>query len=344
MRIIVATVQVPFIVGGAELHANNLAQNLRRFGHEVEIVTFPFKFTPQSYISDMASFIEKIHFDNFGWVSVDKLIALRFPAYYVRHEDKVVWLLHQHRAVYDLYSEDTADADLRDLKQKITALDTASLERCRRIYANSRNVARRLKHYNGIDSTPLYHPPQGAEQFYCAEPSPYVFYPSRMEPLKRQDLVIEAMRYVKSDIKLILAGIGGLSELCRNLVDKYQLHHRVAILGHISESEKLAYYANSLGVVYAPQDEDYGYVTLEAMLSSKPVITCTDSGGPLEFVEDDQTGYIATPDPQALAEKIDKLAANRQNSKSLGLCGRSLYAQKGINWDNVVNTLLYGSP
>ena len=40
----------------------------------------------------------------------------------------------------------------------------------------------------------------------------------------------------------------------------------------------------ALGVIFPPLDEDYGYVTLEAMLAAKPVITCTDSGGPLEFV------------------------------------------------------------
>ena len=39
----------------------------------------------------------------------------------------------------------------------------------------------------------------------------------------------------------------------------------------------------ALAVAYAPLDEDYGYVSLEAMLSSKAVVTCADSGGPRDF-------------------------------------------------------------
>ena len=39
-------------------------------------------------------------------------------------------------------------------------------------------------------------------------------------------------------------------------------------------------------MVFAPFDEDFGYVTLESFLAHKPVITATDAGGPLEFVED----------------------------------------------------------
>ena len=50
-------------------------------------------------------------------------------------------------------------------------------------------------------------------------------------------------------------------------------------------------YANALAVVYAPIDEDYGYVTLQAFLAGKPVITSSDSGGVLEWVEDGVTGW-----------------------------------------------------
>ncbi|MBW2185840.1 MAG: glycosyltransferase family 4 protein [Deltaproteobacteria bacterium] len=342
MRVIIATVQVPFIVGGAELHARNLEYNLRQAGHEVEIVTFPFKFTPERYISYMMSFISNIHFDNFGWVSVDKLIALRFPAYYVNHENKVVWLLHQHRAVYDLYDDSKADEGLKELKTKIHQFDTASLAKCKHIYANSQNVANRLKHYNQIESTPLYHPPHDSEKLYCAEPYPYIFYPSRLEHLKRQDLIIEAMRHVKSDVRLIIAGVGGKQQDYEALIQRYQLQERIAMLGHISDAEKNAYYAHALAVAYPPYDEDYGYITLEAMLSSKPIITCTDSGGPLEFVVDGENGYVVPPDPLEIAEKIDQLVANKQRAIDMGRNSRALYNEKNISWDNVVQTLLYG--
>ena len=49
---------------------------------------------------------------------------------------------------------------------------------------------------------------------------------------------------------------------------------------YISDEEKLRLYANCLGVIYPPLDEDYGYITLEAMLAQKPVVTTRDAGGP----------------------------------------------------------------
>ncbi len=54
-------------------------------------------------------------------------------------------------------------------------------------------------------------------------------------------------------------------------------------------------YAGALAVVYPPFDEDFGYVTLEAFLARKPVVTGTDSGGPNEFVVDGVNGYVCEP-------------------------------------------------
>ena len=85
----------------------------------------------------------------------------------------------------------------------------------------------------------------------------------------------------------------------------------------------LGYYACSLAVFFGPQDEDYGYVTLEAMLARKPVITCTDSGGPLEFIIEDQTGLVTAPDAEALAAAIDKLYENEPLAIELGAAGIS---------------------
>jgi glycosyltransferase involved in cell wall biosynthesis len=94
-------------------------------------------------------------------------------------------------------------------------------------------------------------------------------------------------------------------------------------------------------VFFGPQDEDYGYITLEAMLSSKPVITCTDSGGPLEFVKDEETGFVVEPDPVRIAEKIDWLYTQKKKAREMGQAGRQAYQKKNINWNSVVDTLLH---
>ena len=76
------------------------------------------------------------------------------------------------------------------------------------------------------------------------------------------------------------------------------------------------------------------------MLSSKPLITCTDSGGPLEFVRHEETGLIVEPQPEALALAMDKLWTDREQAKSWGERGRALYEKLNITWPNVVRRLL----
>jgi glycosyltransferase involved in cell wall biosynthesis len=81
-------------------------------------------------------------------------------------------------------------------------------------------------------------------------------------------------------------------------------------------------------------------VTLEAMLSSKPVITCADSGGPLEFVVDGQTGLTADPTPESLARAMDALWTDRRGAAAMGEAGRARYQDLDISWANVVEKLL----
>jgi glycosyltransferase involved in cell wall biosynthesis len=130
------------------------------------------------------------------------------------------------------------------------------------------------------------------------------------------------------------------AEELQRLARKLHVHRRVEWLGYVSEEEKRSLYAHALGVIYAPMDEDYGYVTLEAMLASKPVITCTDSGGPLEFVRDGETGLIADPTPAALARAMDILWDNHDQAKTLGAGGRAHYDSLEISWPKVVERLL----
>ena len=254
--------------------------------------------------------------------------------------NKALWLMHQHRPVYDAYEESRSSRDLRSLREKIIAQDNKDLAGYPIIYTMSQNVSNRLKRFNGLESTPVYHPPFGEERFYCDAPYNYIFYPSRFEPHKRQELLIRAMKFVKSPVKAILAGIGGQWEACRRLVEKLGLQEKVKLVGGITEEEKVALYARSLAVFFGPHDEDYGYVTLEAMLSCKPVITCTDSGGPLEFITHQESGFIVDPQPELIAEKIESLYSQKQMATEMGRNGHRHYTDKNIHWSQITSLLI----
>jgi glycosyltransferase involved in cell wall biosynthesis len=97
----------------------------------------------------------------------------------------------------------------------------------------------------------------------------------------------------------------------------------------------------ALAVFYAPYDEDYGYVTVEAFKAGKPVLTAADSGGVLEFAADGRNGFICRPDsPRDLAARLDALYRDRDKAKALGERGQETVAS--IGWDAVVERLLGG--
>lgn len=159
--------------------------------------------------------------------------------------------------------------------------------------------------------------------------------------MKRQDLLIQAMQHTRTPVKAIIAGDGGQRPRYERLIEELRVGNKVKLIGTITEEEKYTLYARSLGVFFGPLDEDYGYVTLEAMLSSKPVVTCTDSGGPLEFVAHEDNGFVVSPAPVLIAEAIDWLYAHGRDAKQLGKRGREAYNDKNISWTRVVQTLLH---
>lgn len=346
MRIVIATVQVPFVWGGAEYHAAELRKALEKAGHKAEIVSIPFKWYPLERIPEHILAARLFDLTESCGNRIDLLIGLKFPAFFFRHPCKVLWILHQHRQAYELWGTEYSDLHLsaqgHRVREAIIKADNLYLTEANKIFANSRNVSNRLKKYNGIDSMPLYHPCPEAEKFSCEAYEPYIFFPSRFDKMKRQHLVVEAMRYVKTPVKLYLAGSAdepAYLEKVQEIVRRYRIEDRVKLLSHVSEVEKHALYARCRAVVFPPYDEDYGYVTLEAFYSRKAVITCRDSGGPLEFVENGETGYNCVPEPQKLASAIDALACSEELARKMGQRAFEKISSMNISWDNVVKEL-----
>lgn len=345
MRILLNATLVPFMRGGADYHIEGVAKALREHGHEVELLRLPFRFSPESDIRHLMDYVDSLDMSAPNGVTIDRAISLQFPAWGITHPEHTVWVMHQHRACYELWKDgpgkqDEATPEQRELRDAVQAFDNRHLGNARRLFANSQRVAERLEHYNGLKAAPLYHPPFGAEHFRCEEEWGYVFCPSRLESLKRQDLLIEAARHLKSPARIIIAGEGGQRERYQQLIQRHGLQQTVKLVGRFTEAEKLAWYAHSLAVFFGPFDEDYGYITLEAMLSAKPVITCRDSGGPLEFVEHEETGWVVEPDPLEIAAAIDAAWENSARTAEMGRAGQAAYHRAGISWQQVVSTLL----
>jgi glycosyltransferase involved in cell wall biosynthesis len=347
MRIAIATVQAPFVLGGAELHAIELKKAFVAEGHDAEIVTFPFNHAVPESIPGQMLACRLLNMNKVHGMTVDRMIALKFPAYLIPHPNKVVWLLHQHRAAYDLWGNpfENLDSVPRGLviRQAIRLADR-ELANARSLFANSQNVARRLRQYCEIESTPLYHPPPHAECFYCApKPLEYILFLSRLSAIKRQTLVLKALAHTKQPVRVRFGGVAdsrAYADRLKFLAEELGVQARVEWMGDLTETQKYKAYAEAVAVVFPPVDEDYGYITLEAMLSSKAVITCTDSGGALEFVQHEETGLVTEPTAEALAVALDKLWRERKLAAEYGRQGRSRYDRLGLSWSHVVASLL----
>jgi glycosyltransferase involved in cell wall biosynthesis len=341
LRIVVADAQVPFVEGGAELHVRALIEQLRRRGHEVEKVAVPFRAQPKSELLAQAAMWRLLDLSSSNNVPIDLLIATRFPTYFARHPRKVAWVIHQHRAAYELCGTEFSDFTHREedvaIRKRLIELDTQMLAECRHVFANAQNTANRLAKFNGIAARALYHPPALADRLREGPFGDYVLSVGRLERVKRADLVVRAMAHVNRSVQLRVVGDGSQRAELETIAAALP-GRRVEFLGAASQEQLVDLYAGSLGVVYAPFDEDYGYVTLEAFLAGKPVITAADSGGTLEFVEDSVNGYITAPEPPAIGTAINRLAGDRTLAARLGAAGRR--RAQAVTWDGVIEQLL----
>jgi glycosyltransferase involved in cell wall biosynthesis len=346
-NILICTTQVPFTTGGAEAHVEGLRRALVQAGYNAEVVALPFKWYPPAEIMRSALAWRLLDLSEANGKPVDLVIGMKFPAYLVAHERKVLWIMHQYRSAYNLWDTPFDDLstypDGAQVREWIRQADNRLIPEAKKVFANSRTVADRLRRYNKIESQPLYHPPPRAESLRSGQQGNYVFYPSRLEPQKRQELLIEAMKFVTTPVKIVLAGGSGDPKRYESLVKKCNVGDRVCLRGFVEESEIVNLYANALAVCYLPFDEDYGYVTLEGMLSGKPVVVASDGGGATEFIEHERDGLIVEPEPRAIAECLDSLYADRARARSLGERGQEKLKAMNLSWENVVESLINGA-
>lgn len=339
--VLVCEAQVPFVHGGAEMHVRQLVGELRARGYLAELVSVPFKWYPKEEILPHAAAWRLLDLSESNGRPIDLVIASKFPTYFVRHPNKVAWLIHQYRAAYELcgteysdFSHTELDVGLRDTLMR---LDTQMLGECTAIFANACNTASRLEKFNGLHAEPLYHPPQLAGRLVPGPYGDYVLSVGRIESVKRVDLLVNAMASVDRPVRLVVAGDGTQRANVERVAEARGLSDRITFLGTVGDDELVGLYAGALAVAYPPFDEDFGYVTLEAFLARKPVITCTDSGGPNEFVRDGVNGFVCAPDASDIASAINRLAGDRPRAAALGDAGQAVAS--AITWDGVIETL-----
>lgn len=343
-RICICNSHVLFEYGGAEILVETLRAQLVARGYEVDVVTLPFQWPTRVDLLKSGLAWRMLDLREAGRQRIDLVIATRFPSYLVQHPNKVVWLVHQLRQVYDLlgtaYSDFHPEQDERDRRvvDMVHAMDRRTLAEARAVFTISRNTAERLQRHNGVAARVLYPPSKLAGSLRAGDFGDYVFSVGRLNTMKRFDLLIRALKHTETPVRCRIAGTGGEREKLLALAARLGVADRLDLLGWVDDAGVVDLYANSLAVYYAPYDEDYGFVTAEAFEAGKPMVTTADAGGVLELVEDGRNGFVCDPAaPRDIAARLDRLYRDREEARRLGAAGRAVV--EAITWDAVVEQL-----
>ena len=341
--ITVVTSAPPLTEGGHLVIARALARALREAGHRAGIVT-----TPTNRFGRQGSAYLATYFTDVGVTGngerVDQVISLRYPSYAVRHPRHVCWLVHTMREYYDLWDQFSSRISAKGrLKERVRrrlihAADTYCLRRVTRLYTISNTVRDRVHRWNRVPAQTL-HPPPPQRDYRCDTYGDYVFFASRLTPLKRADLVLRALADpAASSVRCVIGGDGEDRPRLEQMTRELNLQSRVTFAGPLSEGDLVGHLSRCRAVVFPPFDEDYGFVTGEAFASGKPVITCTDSGGPLELVRDGANGWVAAPEPKDLAHAIAGAMGDAAEAERRGQ--QALRDVRRLSWADVVKKLV----
>ena len=340
MNILILHSQAPFVTGGAEALVGGLIRALRERGHVADIVSLPLAWNPVDRLLTSAMAWRLLDLSAFNERRVDLVICTKYPTWAVRHPNKALWLIHQHRQAYDLHgsalSEFGPDDESRAARERVIDIDRIGIGECAPRHAISRNVSQRLQRFTGLDATPLY-PPIPRDGLRDDESEPYVVSVARLDKAKRVDAAIEAWPLVDRELRLVIAGDGPERERLEARSQRLGLRERVRFVGRVADDTLTRLFNRCRAVYYAPLDEDFGYAAVEALAAGKPVITAPDSGGVLEFVVNGRSGLVSTLDPVSLAEAFNRLS-HPADARALGASGPSLVA--GLTWNVVVDALV----
>jgi glycosyltransferase involved in cell wall biosynthesis len=344
VKVLVLSTMAPFVHGGAEELFLHLVRNLQATpGVEAEGFRLPFSWNPAERLIDEMLVARRLRLWN-----VDRVIALKFPAYLTPWPDKALWLLHQYRQAYDLldagHSNIPATPRGHDILAAIRAADNAAFAESSRLFVNSPVTADRLRRYNGFGSDLLRPPLNDPDLFDGVESEGYILATGRVNAGKRQHLLVRALRHAPG-LRLVVAGPPDTAEdgaRLREIAVAEGVADRVTLDLRFLPREELAALVNrSVAVAYLPFDEDsVGYCTMEAFQAQKPVLTVFDAGGVLDIVRDGETGLVVAPAPEALGAAFRRLTENAAEARRMGRAARAALDAEKLNWPATIERLL----
>lgn len=343
MRVLIATAQIPFF----RRHTDDLAVDLRRAlevaGHRAEILRVPFSWNAPGGLVNQLLTCRLIDLSPDEHFRSDLVIALELPAYLIRHPNKVLWLTHHHWTGEPAMARRNGDAEQDAARREACgAVDREALAKARRIWTISATASYQLRRLCDLDALSICPPPRRPESYCWERPEGYFWIPDRLGA-DRWQLLLAAVAHCEQPVRIRLGSPHHEprpdAELW-SMVERWDLEEQIEWVGGLSEAQARDAYARSLAVVCPARDETFPWPAFRAMLSSKALVTCYDSGAPAEIVDHEENGLLVAARPGELAAALDALWKHPDRARAMGGSGRSWIESQSFEWPRVLESLL----
>lgn len=316
--------------GGAERHFQGLVSGFKALGCSTDFIYIDADEPNFDSILDNYQRVKKLDLSSFDFV-----VTTKAPTFFINHPRHIVHLIHTIRVFDDMFDENFKNPDDNHFRQRalIHKMDIDGLSKAKKIFANGYEVSERLYRWRGLRSQVI-HPPIFIDGLRNDLQGDYFFMPGRLHSWKRVNLAIDAILRSEQPLKLVIAGTGPDEDALRLRANN---DPRIIFLGRVSDEALVHYYANALAVPFLPVREDFGYVTVEAFASSKPVITCIDSGEPTRLVKHKENGLICEPNAESIKKAFEWIFKNKDKALAMGVQGGKTIEK--MSWKNVAEKM-----
>lgn len=152
MRVLVVNSGAPFARSATDETASTLRQALEREGHASEMMRIPFNASRPNAIPAQATMVRLFELTN-----VDRVVALDFPSYLIRHPEKVIWLIDRPRVIGTLWEDEPDERlpgiDAANWRRVINNTDRAAFNEARAILVTSEHMRARVHLFNGANAS-----------------------------------------------------------------------------------------------------------------------------------------------------------------------------------------------
>ncbi len=271
----------------------------------------------------------------------DVISAHLSPSEWIRYRnERVCWYCHGPNAAFELYDIMMLE---RTYSEKVVlkagsaaykAIEIPATNKIEKICTCSEFTEEKIRKAISRKDAEVIYPGVDASEFTCDGYGKFFFYPSRIVPEKRIEFAIEAFKKFNKNKRWKMVVAGNLFDVARNKI--YYKH-----LQEISKSQNISFvidpdnktmkrmYSRCFATLFSSLDEDWGIVILEAMASSKPVISIK-KGGPTISIVDGKTGFLVNSVDE-MAQKMKFLADHPEICEQMGKEGRKR-VEKNYTW------------